>query len=491
MGMAASQGRFLQLTGRKHDIGCMLTRLSNDKVSLSREMQKISSNYQEALNTKTLKWSNNAGVSYVDLSYANMMRPSEMNQNVPYMISDNAGRIVLDSQYAKYAEMISPDGKAGGDWESNRSQILAELTGVDASTIEKATEYDIDMYNAQASLDNLEAPSRRKFEKHSTQDLLANVKTSGLSFSPSANNWKEAYNKNSTASIGSGSAAASKLDAVLDNILSSLSKFFDVEEYGSKFEEAINLMKEDYKPILENNSELKSGAITGSSSGYKINTKEFILELWGKYIGKGGEAYTSAYSGVSEASIIWYDTTSDAYKTWTAEQKEYENQTELYKNDYNDASNAKGLLMTAEQERLVKFYDELFSTIAENGWVENSQVSDTEYLNGMLQNNIYSITTVERDFDFNEKKQEFSWENTYSTNIASNFSKVYTVNDSDAQNDALVEYEYQKSIINAKETRIDTRMKDLETEQSAIQQMLQGLETVRNDNIERNFSIFS
>ena len=34
-------------------------------------------------------------------------------------------------------------------------------------------------------------------------------------------------------------------------------------------------------------------------------------------------------------------------------------------------------------------------------------------------------------------------------------------------------------------------MKNLETEQSAINQMLQGLEQVKNDNIERTFSIFS
>ena len=33
-------------------------------------------------------------------------------------------------------------------------------------------------------------------------------------------------------------------------------------------------------------------------------------------------------------------------------------------------------------------------------------------------------------------------------------------------------------------------MKDLETEQSAINQMIQGIESVRNDNVERTFSIF-
>ena len=98
MGMAASQARLLQLTSRKNDIGYELTRLSNDKVSLSREMQKVSRKYQDSLNQKVLKWSNNNGVSYIDLSYNNLMKPSTMNQNKPYLLTDQNDKIVI---YAK------------------------------------------------------------------------------------------------------------------------------------------------------------------------------------------------------------------------------------------------------------------------------------------------------------------------------------------------------------------------------------------------------
>ena len=79
----------------------------------------------------------------------------------------------------------------------------------------------------------------------------------------------------------------------------------------------------------------------------------------------------------------------------------------------------------------------------------------------------------------------------YDTHIASNFDNIFQVNDSDAQEIALAKYEYQKSVINEKESRIDTRMQNLETEQSAINEMIKGIETVRNDNTERNFSIMS
>ena len=78
-------------------------------------MQEISKEYQQALSAKVLKWSNNSGVTYSDLSYANLMTPSSMNQNTPYLITDTQGRVVIDSKYKKYAEMISPNGSAKGD----------------------------------------------------------------------------------------------------------------------------------------------------------------------------------------------------------------------------------------------------------------------------------------------------------------------------------------------------------------------------------------
>lgn len=49
----------------------------------------------------------------------------------------------------------------------------------------------------------------------------------------------------------------------------------------------------------------------------------------------------------------------------------------------------------------------------------------------------------------------------------------------------------KRASLNEKETRIDTRMQNLETEQSAINEMIKGIETVRNDNTERTFGIFA
>ena len=135
MGMAASQVRLLQLTSRKNTIGRSLENLSLQKNSLSRDMTRVSKNYQNALNTKTLKWTNNSGVTYVDLSYGNLMRPNTNNNNVPYLLTNESGQVVLDSKYEKYAEMISANGAAGGDYQSNRVAILSALTGISSETL--------------------------------------------------------------------------------------------------------------------------------------------------------------------------------------------------------------------------------------------------------------------------------------------------------------------------------------------------------------------
>jgi hypothetical protein len=159
--------------------------------------------------------------------------------------------------------------------------------------------------------------------------------------------------------------------------------------------------------------------------------------------------------------------------------------------DYDSTASEANQLLSSDIENQIDFYDEIFSSIADLGWTYNENVSDTDYLNQLLQNNIYSITTVNRTSEYNEDDGSIGWANEYSTDIASNCTKVVSVNDSNAANKALVEYESKKNIINAKETKIDNRMNNLETEQAAIKQMMQGIEQVEKDNIERTFSIFS
>ena len=97
MGMAASQVRFLSLQNRKNTIGRQLSTLSNRKTSLARDMKTVSRNFTNALNQTHLKWSNDCGANYHNLSYDMLMKPNDVNAEVPYILTNaNNGRVVLN-----------------------------------------------------------------------------------------------------------------------------------------------------------------------------------------------------------------------------------------------------------------------------------------------------------------------------------------------------------------------------------------------------------
>ncbi len=474
MGMAASQARILQLTSRKNTIGNELSRLSMQKMSLTRAMSKVSKEYNEALSSTVLKWSNNSGVSYVDLSYKNLMTPSSMNQQTPYLLTDTAGKVVVDNSYHKYAQMISSDGKAGGDWESSRTEILSSLTGIPADSIENLNKYEETADENLKTLWEIEdkEPERPVIEG-SKDDFLKNI--------------EDVVDLDGTIDLGSGSSALSKLRSTLDNIAGSLGKYIDDPE---NIESACDSFYTEHSASIENNEDLSNDyfVLKGNGDGYTIDVAKMMDEILGAY---GTLSSNVGQNSYGTETYLWSDIDSTEYKNWETEHKSWETTYNNALEEYNNSDNARSTLLTAEQESQISFYDKLFSAIAEKGWTYNSKAGDTDYLNQMLQNNMYMITTVNREKETDSASGEISWENSYETNIASNFTNIYSVNDNSAVNEAMSEYEYQKSIINEKETRIDTRMTDLETEQSAISQMIQGIEQVCKDNIERTFSIFS
>ena len=202
MGLSATNARFLAFTSRKHDITGMQMHYSNQKMALSRDMQRVSRNYQNALNSKIYKWSNNGGVSYSTLSYNNLMRPSTMNQNKAYLLTDLAGRVVIDSKYKEYAEMIT----AKGGYDNCRNEILSQVTGISVDTLEQVHNYHDQIYKTKIEIDSYDKkpdPSRYSgLQEFGIEGLLSKINFPGTncpraSFS-AGKDWADAYNKNAT-----------------------------------------------------------------------------------------------------------------------------------------------------------------------------------------------------------------------------------------------------------------------------------------------------
>ena len=112
MGLAASQARFLAITSRKNSCEFQSMQLAQQKLSLSRELEDATTEYQQALNTTTLVWDADGSGSYIyDLNYDLLMYPSEVNDYVPWMVSRRDGKVALNPDMARAAKLAGiPDG---------------------------------------------------------------------------------------------------------------------------------------------------------------------------------------------------------------------------------------------------------------------------------------------------------------------------------------------------------------------------------------------
>ena len=112
MGLAASQARFLAITARKNSCEFQSMQIAQQKLSLTRELEAATQDYQEALNTTKLVLDADGSGSYIyDLSYNLLMYPSEINDYVPWMVSRRDGKIALNSDMAMAAKLAGiPEG---------------------------------------------------------------------------------------------------------------------------------------------------------------------------------------------------------------------------------------------------------------------------------------------------------------------------------------------------------------------------------------------
>ena len=127
---------------------------------------------------------------------------------------------------------------------------------------------------------------------------------------------------------------------------------------------------------------------------------------------------------------------------------------------------------------IANFYDMLFNQIATKGWVENDKVNDNEYLEEMLQNGGMYISTIADD--------NYYYMGNYSTN---SYIKEITDEEGIAQAEAI--YNREKEKITYKENILDMKMKNLDTEISALTTEYDTVKSVISKNIEKTFKRYN
>ena len=118
MGLAASQARFLAITSRKMNCEFQSMQFAQQKLSVTRDLQKASKDYQNALNASKLVWETEDGSVY-NLTYDTMMKPTVLNEYDPYILTDKLGRVVLNKSSfaaAVAAGVIDEKGNPTGNY---------------------------------------------------------------------------------------------------------------------------------------------------------------------------------------------------------------------------------------------------------------------------------------------------------------------------------------------------------------------------------------
>ena len=402
MGMAASQVRFLQLTGRKHDISRELQHLSLEKMALTRDMQAVTRDYQKALSSKTMKWSGNSGVTYTDISYATLMRPNSVNMKSPILVSDSSGRIVLDKKYQKYAQMLDA---AGGNWEGSiKDQILSELTGIPQADIETANSNAAAVTTATNNynkcLEDLDKWKAKEEDKAGTQYLTIDKLAKNLG-TVNGKDLASLYTKGANGDYHISSAA--DIQSLATGIMNNMGKYFvDDEKYlgitdASAFKKACQTFADIYSDLLDNTNENADNI--RENYGLKGESGDWTLDISYvfKYILSEYKEYGGSYKEQNTSENITYplrDTTSTRWNSWYGEFVSKQEALDAAKTEYDSSVNTANQAMTADKETQLRYFDLLFQAVADNGWTYDAQIEDPEYLNQVFQNNSYYITTI-------------------------------------------------------------------------------------------------
>lgn len=523
MGLAATQANLIMWTNRKNRIGCQLTMYSAKKLAMTREADALALEYNKALNEKVLKWSNDGGASYHDLTYNTLMSPSSLNNYEPYMLTDFAGKVVVDDTYRKYAEMISPNGAPGGNYDACRSKILSDITGIseeDINAVEGnndelkrldkeiidhlAQEPEVETTTADKAFQNLgnipgDAVTCRTGEADTNKDATSGTTWSDIIDSLGGDNYvtylyydkkkidnNDANNKvrniiNSLADAFSSFNYAEVTDDMINNAVEKTYSLFtssykyDSAMYHSEYRRETAKYADDYNTICKFRDKERVGK---DQYTYAVSLSN-IANVFLNYLLGDEEAQsqisTTTCPLIDMSSIIFTDAEDKkAHDEWQAE---YDSMIE----ERSGIEEQSSLVLDAEEEKLINFYDAIFENIETNGWTYNEYIGDTEYLNDVLQNGMYNITKA-------EKGDDGSW--VYDESCPTTCQNVYQVSDSGAENRATAEYEAKKRNLQRKEEAVDTKMQKLETEQNAINQMLESYRSIIDEKTE-NLNVFT
>jgi hypothetical protein len=151
-------------------------------------------------------------------------------------------------------------------------------------------------------------------------------------------------------------------------------------------------------------------------------------------------------------------------------------------NEMNSGNNAEWASLDEE----FNYYLNLWDVINESGGCE---AIESENLSGDKGDQWFNNMAKAGQITIHQLNNGKWQETNPATSINSNF--LQEVQDDTDLKKAEIEYKNDLEVINRKDTRFDTELSKLETERSALKTQIDSLKTVKKENIDRTFGIFS
>lgn len=555
MGLSASQARLLTITARKSDCEYESMRLSHQKIALSRDMDVISAEYQDAINQTNLMYDfygNNTQAN--PLTYGLLMSPSALNDYIPTTITDKSGRVVLNPALARAAKAagIPQEGMDGLPSSEMRNAFIDGLVANDVITDIQGENIKKTTYNQMAGVGSEDLVNVNTAECSYTElkEMLESV-TFDLTDIVSSHSysggqgcvfelWESQRAEDGTItgyqkcadvpdniSLGDilngnyvlrgsadhqgedGDREFKSWELLVDMVGSSTfwdNMFEGVEnllDTGDKYTQAaLEYAKNkilDSVELLGQRDDSGGGNVDYSNfafwkqlKGHLIgnNSNKSILENVDKnvnnyvgivYIENSARENEGKYNDGYGLNISYM---AQAYLTYFAEYMQGISNSDYNVEQLREQCNFVDDMFTFEYVTDVDtsgdnllvagFYDALFNQICLNGWTENENIDDREYLEEMLKSGAMYMSTMSDD--------GYYYQGSYSTN-----TYIKEVTDETAVAQAEAKYNREKQKINAKENIIDMKMKNLDTEISALTTEYDTVKSVIDKNIEKTF----
>ena len=525
MGLAAQQGRLLSITGRKSDCELKTIRLTQQKLSLSRDMDRVSDEYTESMSMTKLMYDyygNDA--QSLQLSYGVLMQPTTLNDYTPITVTDRSGSVVLNEGLAAAAQAAGIPENGCTPSEELRNQFLTAMYNAgqiqSPSALQELQGYDYDPtlglgktnfltplpqvitqdVDLQGLIDSLNNTPYTKMWGAQIQDMDTSVDKN-----PSQSKQGHFYvdgTQNDSAEItladllgstqysfdmaGSGQGVDkgsrdlnSMLTGVINWIANSFAQVLDLEDAASE-----NALQKAAQQLVNTLTIPDNGGSTfsGSSVYYEpspnANTSSRTYSdcvgirhyINGSDNGVGFNLNNLATSYLTLFARALGNTDYDTDKGAIANQKLVTKDPNYKYTVYQGMTDP-----TANPPSPTSmYYDTLFNQLCTNGWTANIRIDDPKYLQDMLQSGLMFINK--------QNDQGLYAQENYSTDCY-----IKEVADEDAIAQAEQRYNAQKAAIDVKEQGIDIKMKNLDTEIQSLTTEYDTVKSTIDKNIERSF----